>query len=254
MVSRVPPRPTSYREIAAEVRAAILAGDYAPGDRLPSQPELARSYGVADRTAQRAVEALRAEGLVVASVGKGTYVRPRPQKIRRLVDDLLETAPRAGFYAALDRYGLEAEVHTTVSWARPPAWATAELGTDPDAEVLVRDRVMGVAGQPPLQLATSYLPRDVAEQVPALAQESTGPGGMLARLREAGYELSFEVVANSRMPSPDEAERMGLQPGTPLDTHLRLTKAQDDRVLDCMMVVSDSSRVEWAYRFGPEPA
>jgi GntR family transcriptional regulator len=254
MVSRVPPPPTSYRQIAAELRAAILAGDYGPGDRLPSQPELVRRYGVTDRTAQRAIELLRGEGLVVAQTGKGTYVRPRPQKVRRLVDDLLEAAPRAGFYAALDRYGLEAEVHTTVSWARPPAWAADELGLDKDVDVLVRDRVMGVADQPPLQLATSYLPRDVAEEVPALQQESTGPGGMLARLREAGYVLAFEVVANSRMPTPDEAELMGLQPGTPLDTHLRLTKAQDGRVLDCMLVLSDSSRVEWAYRFGPEPA
>lgn len=253
MADRPAGTPTS-REIAAELRAAIGAGDYAPGDQLPSQPELTRRYRVADKTVQRAIDLLRSEGLITGRVGRGTFVRPRPAKVRRLVDDLLEAAPRAGFYAALDRYGLEAEVRTTVSWARPPAWAADEIGVDEDAEVLVRDRVMGVRGQPPLQLATSYLPRDVAHQVPALQQESTGPGGMLARLREAGYVLSFEVVANSRMPTPEEAGRMGLQPGTPLDTHLRLTKAQDGRVLDAMLVVSDSSRVEWAYRFGPEPA
>jgi GntR family transcriptional regulator len=254
MADRPAGTPTS-REIAAELRAAIVAGDYGPGDQLPSQPELTRRYRVADKTVQRAIDLLRSEGLITGRVGRGTFVRPRPAKVRRLVDDLLEAAPRAGFYAALDRYGLEAEVRTTVSWEVPPSWAAAELGTDSDAEVLVRDRVMGVAGQPPLQLATSYIPRDITERAPQLTEESTGSGGMLARLREAGYVLRFEVVANSRMPTPEEARRMGLEPGTPLDTHLRLTADQaSGRVLDCMLVLSDSSRVEWCYRFGPEPA
>lgn len=62
-------------KIAGSIRAAILSGELAPGERLPSGPELARFYGVANMTVQNAIRTLASEGFVRTKSGSGVYVR-----------------------------------------------------------------------------------------------------------------------------------------------------------------------------------
>lgn len=64
-----------WRQIADIYRAKIASGELAPGDRLPSITSLAQEYEVAKTTAQKVIEALRDEGLVVTSP-MGTFVNP----------------------------------------------------------------------------------------------------------------------------------------------------------------------------------
>ena len=45
------PRPP-YQQVANHLRAAILTRVFAPGDKLPSGPELSKQYGVARMTIQ----------------------------------------------------------------------------------------------------------------------------------------------------------------------------------------------------------
>src|SRR3954469_12729827 len=73
------PRQAS-QQIANLLRAAILTRRLAPGDRLPSQPELAARYGVARETVKRALEILRAERLIVSRQGSGAFVRAQTQR------------------------------------------------------------------------------------------------------------------------------------------------------------------------------
>jgi DNA-binding transcriptional regulator YhcF (GntR family) len=73
------PRPP-YQQVAAAVRAAILTRTLAPGDKLPSQAELAKRYGVARMTVQQALRILKDEGLTYSWQGSGVYVRERTAK------------------------------------------------------------------------------------------------------------------------------------------------------------------------------
>ena len=66
----VPP----YRQIAAIIKRRILAGQYPPNTRIPTESELVETYEVARSTARRAVAALREEGLVYTVQARGTYV------------------------------------------------------------------------------------------------------------------------------------------------------------------------------------
>ena len=54
---------------------AALAREARPGDRLPTVRELMRRFGVSQMVVQRAVEALKARGLIDAQVGRGTFFR-----------------------------------------------------------------------------------------------------------------------------------------------------------------------------------
>ena len=62
-------------KIAASIRAAILSGELKPGERLPSNQELAGLFDVATGTVQTAVRKLSEEGFVRTRGGSGVYVR-----------------------------------------------------------------------------------------------------------------------------------------------------------------------------------
>jgi DNA-binding GntR family transcriptional regulator len=62
-----------WRQLHAALRGQIEDGTLPPGARLPSIRDLSQSYGVALTTVQKALGALKAEGLVVTSP-MGTFV------------------------------------------------------------------------------------------------------------------------------------------------------------------------------------
>ncbi len=64
-----------YLRIVDDLRRSIALGEIVPGAKLPSNAELKRRYDVASQTAQNAVNALKAEGLVYGVAGKGVFVR-----------------------------------------------------------------------------------------------------------------------------------------------------------------------------------
>ncbi|MGH3550063.1 MAG: GntR family transcriptional regulator [Pseudonocardiaceae bacterium] len=71
------PRP-AYQRVADDLRQAIAAGTYRPGDQLPTLAELTTRYGIAVMTARDAIRHLATEGLVVSRQGKGAYVLRQP--------------------------------------------------------------------------------------------------------------------------------------------------------------------------------
>lgn len=73
------PRPP-YQQVAAALRAAILTRKIAPGEKLPTQAELATTYGVARMTVQQALRLLKDEGLTVSRQGSGVFARARTER------------------------------------------------------------------------------------------------------------------------------------------------------------------------------
>jgi DNA-binding transcriptional regulator YhcF (GntR family) len=61
--------------VYAGLRARIIAGEFAPGARLPSHTALAAEFGVAPFTARQALGRLQEAGLVSCKQGRGTFVR-----------------------------------------------------------------------------------------------------------------------------------------------------------------------------------
>ncbi|ALC31761.1 PLP-dependent aminotransferase family protein [Streptomyces sp. CFMR 7] len=64
-----------YRSVADAVAAEIGAGRLKAGERLPTQREFARQYGIANSTATRVYQELARRGLTEGHVGRGTFVR-----------------------------------------------------------------------------------------------------------------------------------------------------------------------------------
>ncbi|MEV6283137.1 GntR family transcriptional regulator [Kribbella sp. NPDC051770] len=97
-----------YQRIVAGLRAAILAGELRPGQRVPSVRQIAREYGVAAATASRVLAALRADGLVESKVGSGTVVRAAAPRVRRTGVGLNRKRVLRAAIGIADREGLDA--------------------------------------------------------------------------------------------------------------------------------------------------
>jgi GntR family transcriptional regulator len=66
-----------YLQIADEIRAAVAAGVYRPGEALPSLRAMAVEIQVNPNTVQRAYDELDREGLIYGQRGKGLFVAER---------------------------------------------------------------------------------------------------------------------------------------------------------------------------------
>lgn len=67
-----------FVKVANSIRAAILTGEFKPGDQLPSGHDLSKLFGVARMTVQQSIRVLREEGFVVSQAGSGVFVRDHP--------------------------------------------------------------------------------------------------------------------------------------------------------------------------------
>ena len=61
-------------QLARILREKIASGEYRPGQRIPSMPELTASFNVAAMTVRQALDQLHREGVIVRERGRGTFV------------------------------------------------------------------------------------------------------------------------------------------------------------------------------------
>ncbi len=73
-------RPASL-QVADVLRNEIASGTLAAGEKIPSVRKIAQRFKVAPMTAQNAIDALKDEGLVYTSPGRGTFVRSQPPSL-----------------------------------------------------------------------------------------------------------------------------------------------------------------------------
>jgi GntR family transcriptional regulator len=63
-----------YYQLAGILREKILSAQFAVGERIPTEAELVREYGVSRITVRQALSALEKEGLIRREAGRGTFV------------------------------------------------------------------------------------------------------------------------------------------------------------------------------------
>ncbi|EPX75487.1 FadR/GntR family transcriptional regulator [Salipiger mucosus] len=82
------PARTRVSVIADELRRGIEQGDFAPGDRLPSESELTRRHSVSRTVVREAFARLRSEGLIETRKGSGVYALDPAKAGRQPFSDL----------------------------------------------------------------------------------------------------------------------------------------------------------------------
>jgi len=241
-----------YLDIAADLRARILGGEWEPGATMPRMSDLARGYGVNRDTLARAVAILEAEGLVWAVPRRGTIVRHGMSRPRRLRGNLVKRnlATDSPAYSFPSASGQEVWKHHITPVTRHEKLTDPRiarlLGVAEGTEVIRRLRVTGPQTEPPFQVSDTWIdPRGLAG-APEVVGQQPGPGDWLYRLEAAGHgPIAWTEYHRARMPAKDEAGLLQIPVTLPVLEIVRVGRsARDDQPIEVTVHVIPSDRVE----------
>ncbi len=207
--------------LAQELRARIRAGEWRPGERIPSEPELARQETVSRSSMRAAITMLEEEGFVSRRHGSGTYVTHRPALPNELGRNF-------GVSRLIASEGLEPGTVEESSGTEPAPRAVAEiLGIEEGERVSALRRVRTADGRRVVDVTDWCRVEHLApEDLPII-------GSIYAALAERGLAVDHGVAhLTPRNADGEVAERLGVPSGT-----LLLTIDQVDRTADGIAVL-----------------
>lgn len=121
----------------------IVEGGYSEsGGRLPSENQLSAELNVSRSTVREALSQLARQGTVIRRHGIGTFVN---QHARHLVSSINEVVE---FHEMITNQGYDADVHLARVEIQPAGTWAAELGLEPDDDVVLVDKVFLAGGNP----------------------------------------------------------------------------------------------------------
>lgn len=167
-----------YHQLADHLLERIRAGEYPSGSRIPSEPELARTFGIGRPTVRQATDLLVRRRILSRRRGSGTYVEAPPERV-----DLFSLA---GTLASFEKGGVPVRTRWIQRTRR------RHVPPDPDNPLSGRDawtltRLSRVEGEPVL-LEELYLDPEV---FPGLDRHSLA-GRSLSQLVDAHYHVQPE--------------------------------------------------------------
>ena len=142
-----------YFQIADKLRNDINDSTYEPGDKLPTEKNLAEIFNVNRHTIRNAIALLKEEGLIRVDRGRGMYVAATPIKY--------PIGKRVRYNESLKAQGIEASYQKLKAVEIPaePAIANA-LNIERGATVILIERI-GLADDRPISIGSSYFPAEL---------------------------------------------------------------------------------------------
>ncbi len=208
--------------MAKELRERIVADELEPGERLPSEPELARRLGVSRSSLREGIALLEEDGVVRRLHGSGTYVSHRPG----VRNDLSRNFSVSSMIAAM---GVEpGSVDERCAPETAPPHVAAALGVGAETPVCALRRVRTAAGRRVVD-STDWCRADVL----ALEVMSALEGGSIyAALADRGLPVHHGVATLTPAVARGEvARRLGVRDGALLMTLFQLDSTSDGTVV-----------------------
>jgi GntR family transcriptional regulator len=201
--------PPKYVLIVNAVQGRIENGTYGPGAMLPSESELMREFGASRPIVVRALDLLRQDGWIESQQGKGRFVLGQPARASRRGHDRSFASmegPETGTVKLL-----------SVGTVAAPPRAASALGIEPGVPVVVRRRLVTVAGLGPIELGTTYVPQDLAEGSDAAASKPLRESLLrhLAARKGVRFDHAAERIS-ARLPTAEEARLLEVGRRDPL--------------------------------------
>ncbi|MFG2455451.1 GntR family transcriptional regulator [Streptomyces sp. NPDC048512] len=231
MTRSVPSRP---HDIADDLRQQITTGQLKPGERLPSEADLADRYKVSTLTLRSALAALQGEGLVEKIHGKGNFVRRPLRKVMYV-----------GGWGTLDPWtaaepALRVTVRTSTVQAHGHLRALLNL---PMGSPVVEFSCLSFEEASPHGLARIYIPRDL---VPArVLDDESVHGEEVKRFAVFGPgPTAIRETVCARPATPDEASALRIGSTGPVLAITRTATDSTGRVVEAALLAFPGDRID----------
>ena len=213
-----------YRQIKALIIQALEAGEWRPGQVIPSEQELAARFGVSQGTVRKAIDEMAAENLLVRKQGKGTYVASHNDP--RALFRFLRLVPLDGDLSHPTSVPLDC-------WrAKAGQEASRMLAIEPGAPIIIVRRLLQFALKP-VVIDEIYLSGETFQGLTAEVLQSWN--GSLYSLFETRFGLrmiraqeKIRAVAADR----NASEALKVPEGTPLLSVERVTYTYGDKPVE----------------------
>lgn len=198
-----------YIQIQHEIRRGIQGGDYAAGDRIPSENELAERFETTRATVARALQELVFDGTIVRRAGAGSFVAPGAAAVS------LESGRLKSFEEQVAESGETVDYRLVdFSIGPAPTAAASRLRIDPQSKVYRLERLRLIKGVP-LSFETRLIPAAIGARIPVkdLSDRS------IHHILEVGLGIAIariEVSVRAGTASLHIAQHLELRKGRPL--------------------------------------
>lgn len=192
-----------YVQLMEELETSIRNGVYKPGDKIMTEAEMTKEYGVSLITVRKAVGSLMEKGLVVRKQGKGTFVtKPKYSRNMKKLQSFTEMCEQMGV-----KPGAQVLENRLIMADKKVA---DRLGIEPGSNVVYISRLRLADGEP-VQVEKSYFPLKYA----FLLEEDLNNGSMFECLKEkAGAKVaSSEKMIELCRATAEEAALMDVKKG-----------------------------------------
>ena len=200
-----------YQQIKALILQSLQAGEWKPGESIPSEMDLAARFRVSQGTVRKAIDELAAENLVVRRQGKGTFVATHAeQHVQYRFLKLMPDSGDASSEGPAQRDIIDCKrLRATADIARA-------LALRPGDAVLQVRRILAFAGVPTI-LEDLWLPGGPFKGL--TAERLADYHGPMYAMFEAEFGLRMvRAEERIRAVTPDDAQcaLLKVAPGTPL--------------------------------------
>ena len=222
-----------YHQVKTSILRRIETGHWRPGDRLPSEDELAEGFKVSKITVRQALRELAQIGHIRREQGRGTFVQRPP----------LFEGPRqlTSFSEEMRRQGVQASSAVLEQGIVPASADVASTLGIPEDEPVFRLRRLRLADGDPMGVQTAYIPARLVPRIEDIEFSRSSLYDVLschydlvpASAHETHYAFAVAV---------DDAALLHLDEGAPVMGTELVARFADGRALEYVRSVMRADR------------
>ncbi|HYD74774.1 GntR family transcriptional regulator [Ramlibacter sp.] len=200
-----------YQQIKALILRSLQAGEWKPGESIPSEMDLAARFRVSQGTVRKAIDELAAENLLVRRQGKGTFVATHAEQ--HVQYRFLKLVPDDG---DRDAGGPAERAILECRRTRATAEVARALGLRTSDSVVQVRRVLSFAGEPTI-LEDLWLPGTAFKGLSAEQMEGyQGPTYAMFEIEFGVRMVRAEEKIRAVAADEQQAQLLKVPRGTPL--------------------------------------